>query len=396
MKFSRLVLPLFLIFITVGFQSSAQKTTNDDHTMSTIQKQYDILYQSAYPKIGDKNIMPRTVKKGKISYVSPYDWTSGFFPGSLWYLYDLTKDNKWKSRAIKFTEPLDTIQYWGGNHDVGFMIECSYGNALKNIDSKAYEKVIVQTARSLITRFRPKAGILQSWDAGKKWNCPVIIDNMMNLELLFHASKTSKDPTFYNIAVSHADTTLKNHFRPDNSSYHVLNYDTETGAVLDKNTHQGFADASAWARGQAWGLYGFTVTYRETKDLKYLQQAKKIADFIMTNPNLPTDKIPYWDYDAPKTDQTPRDASAAAITASALYELSTFVAKEEKNRYINWANSIMKSLRSPAYLAETGKNNGFLLYHSVGSLPHKSEIDVPLNYADYYFLEVLYRSKNLK
>ena len=396
MKFSRLVLPLFLIFITAGFQSSAQKSTNDDHIISTVQKQYDILYQSAYPKIGNKNIMPRTVKKGKISYVSPYDWTSGFFPGSLWYLYDLTKDNKWKSRAIEYTEPLDTIQYWGGNHDVGFMIECSYGNALKNIDSKAYEKVIVQTAKSLITRFRPKAGILQSWDAGKKWNCPVIIDNMMNLELLFHASKISKDPTFYNIAVLHADTTLKNHFRPDNSSYHVLNYDTETGAVLDKNTHQGFADASAWSRGQAWGLYGFTVTYRETKDSKYLQQAIKIADFIMTNPNLPTDKIPYWDYDAPKTDQTPRDASAAAITASALYELSTFVAKEEKNKYINWANSIMKSLKSPDYLAKIGKNNGFLLYHSVGSLPHKVEVDVPLNYADYYFLEALYRSKKLK
>jgi len=396
MKLSHLVLPLFLAFITADFQSSAQKSTNNDHKYSTIQKQYDILYQSAYPKIGDKNIMPRTVKKDKIHYVSPYDWTSGFFPGSLWYLYDLTKDNKWKSRAIEFTEPLDTIQYWSGNHDVGFMIECSYGNALKNIDSKAYEKVIVQTAKSLSTRFRPKAGILQSWDAGKKWNCPVIIDNMMNLELLFHASKISKDPTFYNIAVSHADTTLKNHFRANNSSYHVLNYDTETGAVLDRNTHQGYADASAWARGQAWGLYGFTVTYRETKDPKYLQQAKKIADFIMTNPNLPIDKIPYWDYDAPKIGQTPRDASAAAITASALYELSTFVSKEEKNKYIKWANSIMKSLRSPVYLAEAGKNNGFLLYHSVGSLPHKVEVDVPLNYADYYFLEALYRSKNLK
>jgi len=396
MKFSHLVFPLFLLFITAGFQSSAQKLTNDDYILSRVQKQYDILYQSAYLKIEDKNIMPRTVKNGKTIFVSPYDWTSGFFPGSLWYLYDLTKDDKWKTRAIEFTEPLDTIQYWGGNHDVGFMIECSYGNALKNINSKAYEKVIVQTARSLITRFRPKAGILQSWDADKKWNCPVIIDNMMNLELLFHASKISKDPTFYNIAVSHADTTLKNHFRPDNSSYHVLNYDTETGAVLDKNTHQGFSDASDWARGQAWGLYGFTVTYRETKDPKYLQQAIKIADFIMTNPNLPTDKIPYWDFDAPKTDQTPRDASAAAITASALYELSTFVAKEEKNKYINWANSIMKSLRSPDYLAETGKNKGFLLYHSVGSLPHKVEVDVPLNYADYYFLEALYRSEKIK
>ena len=396
MKFSYLVFPLFLLFITAGFQVNGQKTTKDDLLLTTLQKQYDKLYQLSVSNNSKKNIMPRTIKNGKTIFVSPYDWTSGFFPGSLWYLYDLTKNQKWKTRAIEFTEPLDTIQYWGGNHDVGFMIECSYGNALKNINSKAYKKIIVQTAKSLITRFRPKAGIIQSWDAGKKWNCPVIIDNMMNLELLFHASKISKDSTYYNIAVEHADTTLKNHFRKDNSSYHVLNYDTKTGKVLNRNTHQGYADASAWSRGQAWGLYGFTVAYRETKDPKYLQQAKNIASFIMTNPNLPMDKIPYWDYDAPKTDQTPRDASAAAITASALYELSTFVSKKEKDKYIKWADSIMKSLKSPAYLAEAGKNNGFLLYHSVGSLPHKSEIDAPLNYADYYFLEALYRSKKLK
>ena len=396
MKFSHLVFPLFLLFITSGFQVNGQKSTKDDLLLTTLQKQYDKLYQLSVSNNSKKKIMPRTVKNGKTIFVSPYDWTSGFFPGSLWYLYDLTKDDKWKTRAIEFTEPLDTIQYWGGNHDVGFMIECSYGNALKNINSKTYKQIIVQTAKSLITRFRPKAGIIQSWDAGKKWNCPVIIDNMMNLELLFHASKISKDSTYYNIAVEHADTTLKNHFRKDNSSYHVLNYDTKTGKVLNRNTHQGYADASAWSRGQAWGLYGFTVAYRETKDPKYLQQAKNIASFIMTNPNLPMDKIPYWDYDAPKTDQTSRDASAAAITASALYELSTLVPSNKKKKYVQWADSIMKSLKSPAYLSEAGKNNGFLLYHSVGSLPHKSEIDAPLNYADYYFLEALYRSKKLK
>ncbi|RLD84009.1 MAG: glucuronyl hydrolase [Bacteroidetes bacterium] len=396
MKHLHLILPIFFFLFLFGCKTSKQETNAEKVMLTTIQKQYDILVHSSDINLSQKNNIPRTVKNGKTIFVSPYDWTSGFFPGSLWYLYDLTNDEKWKTKAIEYTETLDTIQYWGGNHDVGFMIECSYGNALKNINSKAYEKIIVQTAKSLSTRFHPKAGIIQSWDAGKKWNCPVIIDNMMNLELLFHASKISKDPTYYNIAVTHADTTLKNHFRQDNSSYHVLNYNTETGEVLDRNTHQGYTDGSAWARGQAWGLYGFTVTYRETKDPKYLQQAIKIANFIMTHPQLPTDKIPYWDYDVSKTDTTPRDASAAAITASALYELSIFVSKKEKNKYTKWADTIMKNLKSPVYLAEDGKNNGFLLYHSVGSLPHKSEIDVPLNYADYYFLEALFRSEELK
>ncbi len=396
MKHLYSIFPIFLFLILFGCKTSKTNSNAEKVILTTAQKQYDILVQSSHINLSKKNNIPRTIKNEKTIFVSPYDWTSGFFPGSLWYLHDLTDNEKWKIRAIEYTEALDTIQYWKGNHDVGFIIECSYGNALKNTNSKYYENVIVQTAKSLSTRFHPKAGIIQSWNSGEKWNCPVIIDNMMNLELLFHASKISKDSTYYNIAVSHADTTLKNHFRPDNSSFHVLNYDTKTGKILDQNTHQGFEDGSAWARGQAWGLYGFTVTYRETKDPKYLQQAIKIANFIMTHPQLPADKIPYWDYDAPKTDKTPRDVSAAAITASALYELSIFISKKEKKKYLNWADAIMKSLKSPIYLAEAGKNNGFLLYHSVGSLPHKSEIDVPLNYADYYFLEALSRSEKLK
>ncbi len=389
-------LSLTFLIIAFGCQTDSKSKISNENTLKTAEKQYDQLYESSIARIDTKNKFPRTVKNGKTSYVSAYDWTSGFFPGSLWYLYALTNDVKWKSRAVTFTEALDTIQYWGGNHDVGFMIECSYGNGIKFSKNNDYKKVIVQTAKSLSTRFRPKAGIIQSWNSSKKWNCPVIIDNMMNLELLFHATKISKDSSFYKIAVSHADQTLKNHFRPDNSSYHVLNYDIETGEVLNRNTHQGYADESAWARGQAWGLYGFTVAYRETKDQKYLDKAIKIAEYIMTQPNLPKDKIPYWDYDAPKTDKTPRDASAAAITASALYELQGFVSSENKTKFTGWANSIMKSLESPEYFAAEGKNNGFLLYHSVGSLPHKVEVDVPINYADYYFLEALYRSKHLK
>ena len=387
-----------LFYISVIALSCKEKSIpfNFDETLvKNAEAQYTLLANSAQVKFDTKNFIPRTTNNNdEVSYVDIYDWTSGFYAGSLWYLNFLTEDPKWEALASKHTKRLDSIQYWGGNHDVGFMIECSYGNAIKKTASKAYDSVIVQTAKSLSTRFRPNAGIIQSWDASKKWNCPVIIDNMMNLELLFHATKISGDSTFYKIAISHANETLENHFRTDNSSYHVLNYDTSNGTVLNRNTHQGLADDSAWARGQAWGLYGFTVCYRETKDKKYLEQAQKIADFIKNHPNLPEDKIPYWDYNAPNETTTERDASAAAITASALYELSDLL-ESKGSKYKAFANEIMASLSSPDYFADHGTNGGFLLKHSVGSLPHNVEVDVPLNYADYYFLEALYRLKKL-
>ncbi|WP_194420846.1 glycoside hydrolase family 88 protein [Aestuariibaculum marinum] len=377
--------------------SDRQPPKSNNKVVNACAEQYTFLSKSIYDKLNTKRMMPRSIKKnGETGLTGIYDWTSGFYPGSLWYLNLLTNDSKWESLATEYTERLDSVQHWRENHDIGFMIECSYGNALKKSPSKAYDDVIVQTAKSLATRFHPKAGIIQSWNASKKWNCPVIVDNMMNLELLFHATKISGDSTFYNIAVSHANATMKNHFRDDYSSYHVLNYNTETGEVLAKKTHQGYADDSSWARGQAWGLYGFTMCYRATKDPKYLEQALHIADYIKNHPNLPKDNIPYWDYNAPVNSDTPRDASAAAITASALYELCTFLDKKERKTYKSFANSIINSLSSPDYFAESQTNNGFLLKHSVGSLPHNSEIDVPLNYADYYFLEALYRNKTLK
>lgn len=388
----------FLLIVTILNQSCAKKHNDVLDYETVIQKsaaQYSEMDQAIHHQINNKNFIPRTIKNNAIRLVNVYDWTSGFYAGSLWYLNFLTEDEKWEKLALEYTKKLDTIKYWEGNHDVGFIIECSYGNAIKKTASKAFDSVIVQTAKSLSTRFHPKAGIIQSWDASKKWNCPVIIDNMMNLELLFNATKISGDSTYYDIAVSHANKTLENHFRPDNSSYHVLNYDTENGTILNRNTHQGLADDSAWARGQAWGLYGFTVCYRETKNPKYLNQAIKIADYIKNHPNLPKDNIPYWDYNAPASIETPRDASAAAITASALYELSVLT-KDDGNKYKKFADEIMKSLCGPSYFADKGTNANFLLKHSVGSIPHGVEIDVPLNYADYYFLEALYRYKNLK
>ncbi len=393
-------LPTYLLCcmaLFIGCQSSTEKkATSELSVLEHSVRQYDTTYASVELHIDSKRFMPRTIENNKRKLVGIYDWTSGFYPGSLWNLYALTNDNKWKERAVTYTEKLDSIQYWTGNHDVGFIMECSYGNALKYVDNKEYDSIIVQTARSLSERFRPNAGILQSWEKNNRWSCPVIIDNMMNLELLFHATRISGDSTFYNIAVSHADTTMKNHFREDNSSFHVVDYDTKTGAVIKKNTHQGLSDDSAWSRGQAWGLYGYTMCYRETNDQKYLDQAIKIAEFIRNHPNMPEDKIPYWDYNVPISDGTPRDASAAAITASALYELSQYVGESTAEQYLSYANQVMESLGSPKYLANINANEGFILKHSVGSKPHEVEIDVPLNYADYYFLEALIRKEKLE
>ena len=383
-----LSLLILLPFLASGSSIKKQLVKKDlPFAEQQVQRMIDVMEESG------KILSPRTTKDGKIRYTSFQDWTSGFFPGSLWYLYKLTGKEEWKKEAEKYTEALDKIQYLTWHHDIGFMIQCSYGNGLRFADKEAYKPVIVQAAKSLSTRFRPGAGIIQSWNvtggwqAKRGWTCPVIIDNMMNLELLFEATALSGDSSFYKIAVSHADQTLKYHFRPDNSSYHVVDYDPETGKVLHRHTAQGYAHESAWARGQAWALYGYTVCYRYTKNRAYLEQAEKIAAYLFSHPRMPEDLVPYWDFDAPNIPNEPRDASAAAIIASALYELNDY----SKNNYRKTADRIMESLSSPAYTAKPGENGNFILMHSVGSIPHGSEIDEPLVYADYYFLEAMER-----
>lgn len=404
MKNQRFV--LMLLAVILFYNCKDQQTKEDEikpalNVIDVATQQYDVLYDSIQSRKGTKFYIPRAIKDGNIKYAQAYDWTSGFYAGSLWYLYKLSNDDKWKERALDYTTRLDSVQYYTGNHDIGFMMECSFGNAMKLYPSAKYDSIIVQSAKSLITRFRPKAGIIQSWEPivhfkEGMWECPVIIDNMMNLELLFHATKISGDPIYRDIALVHADNTLKNHFRSDYSSYHVVDYDVETGNVIKKTTHQGLSDESAWSRGQAWGVYGYTVMYRETKDQKYLDQAINIASYIKNHPNLPSDLVPYWDFDAEVTPTTNRDASAAAIIASALLELQGYVSKEQSDNYLQWAKDILTSLGSPSYLATDGTNKGFILKHSVGTLLYDVEVDSPLNYADYYFLEALDRLKALE
>ncbi len=322
-------------------------------------------------------------------------WCSGFYPGTLLYLHEQQDNEALRNEAHRIMEVLKEEQHNTSTHDLGFMMFCSFGNALKIAPKPEYEDILIQSAKSLSSRFDENVGVIKSWDS-EEGDYLVIIDNMMNLELLFWATAHSGDSSYYDIAIKHADATTANHFREDNSSYHVVNYDAATGAVNEQKTAQGYSDNSAWARGQAWGLYGYTVMYRFTRDQKYLDQAQAIAAFILDHPNLPDDKIPYWDFDAPNIPDELRDSSAGAIIAAALLELQGFVEAGDAEQYIETSRTILSSLAAEPYLAPAGTNGGFLLRHGVGHLPHGTEVDTPLTYGDYYFIEAIKRYKALK
>jgi unsaturated chondroitin disaccharide hydrolase len=396
-----------MTFFTTFFATPVDEKAFIKENLIFSETQLDLLLTKA--NVVD-TLFPRTINTaGEVQFTNKYDWTSGFFAGELWYAYQGTKDENLKKEATRWTEKLESLQYFKDHHDLGFMVYCSYGNAYRLTQNQSYKKVLVQAAKSLSSRFDPKVGSIKSWNAFGSWDgkgvykFPVIIDNMMNLELLFFASKATGDPSFKKIAIQHADNVLKNQIRPDFSCYHVVCYDPENGKVLTRETAQGYANNSVWARGQAWGVYGFTLCYRETGDLRYLNAACRMADYYLSNKNLPSDKVPYWDFNAndngfkpsikSHANETPvkyRDASAAAITASALLELSTYKTTKAEN-YKNSAIKILHSLASPAYRADADKNGDFIIKHCVGSIPHGVEIDAPLVYADYYFLEALNR-----
>ena len=395
-----ILLTIVCISIVSGISCSAPKQAaypTNKKLIETIDQnfidgaeQYKVLAKNLPPTKFPKTFFPAT---GKYEFSNSDWWCSGFYPGTLLYLYEQTNDQLLYTEAKRILKVLEKEKDNTSTHDLGFMMYCSFGNANRIAPQPEYKPIMLTSARSLSTRFNPKTGCIKSWNSKSPQDFIVIIDNMMNLELLFWASKISGDPSFRDVAITHADNTLKNHFRADHSSYHVINYNPQTGAVRQKKTAQGYSDASAWARGQAWALYGYTMTYRETKDKKYLEQAEAIANFILDHPNLPADKIPYWDFDAPNIPSALRDASAGAIICSALLELCRYAKPQEGNKYFTAAELLLKSLSSSQYLSAPGTNGGFLLQHSVGHIPAGTEVDVSLTYADYYFTEAKIRYK---
>lgn len=348
-----------------------------------------------------RRVSPRSINDdGSMRLVHPNDWTSGFFAGELWMMYEFTNDQRWRENAVSFTWLIEEAKNHRGTHDLGFMFGDSFGKAWELTGEQSYFDVLHRASRTLITRFNPTVGAIRSWDHNAQlWKYPVIIDNMMNLEMLFKMSNATGNSRFRDVAVSHADVTLRNHFRPDASSYHVVDYDPTDGQVRMKVTAQGYADDSFWSRGQAWGLYGYTMCYRYTADRRYLDHAVAIADWFLSLPNLPANLIPYWDQKGPGTatgdnPDVPRDASAAAIIASALYELALYVDESKAAGYRSTADTILANLTAD-YAFAPAESEGFLLGHSTGHLPASNEIDAPLVYADYYYLEALLRKRDI-
>lgn len=384
----------YVVFSFAMLTSSCKSKMNEKN-----EKTVDVLLQDRYTKLLEYPIdslsFPRsmTPATGKINKVPSKDWTSGFFVGNLWQLYQLTGNAAYKERAAKWNPFIEKEKFNNRTHDMGFKVFCSFGKGLEVEDNPYYKSVIVSSAKTLITRFNKKVGSIRSWDFNRDiWEFPVIIDNMLNLELLFEATKISKDSIYHKIAVQHANTTLKNHFREDNSTFHVVVYDTITGLTKAKVTHQGINDASSWARGQGWAIYGYTMAYRYTKDKAYLSQAEATAKFFINHKNLPEDGIPYWDFNDPSIPKAPRDVSAGSLVASALIELYGYT----KNvMYLNYSKKVLNTLNTTDYILGSEVKGPFILDHSTGNWPKNDEIDEPIVYGDYYFLEAMLRMKAL-
>ncbi|EOZ97813.1 Glucuronyl hydrolase [Indibacter alkaliphilus LW1] len=394
-NFKVLSFSLFILIMTgAWFEFKVRAQVPKEDVIRHASNQYQQLTRWAK----ENGKIPRSVENGIIRPIyKGFDWTAGFFPGSLWYLYELTRDDKWAEDARYFKDMLSDMRFFSGSHDLGFIFNNSYGHAYRLHNRSEDLDVLLDAGNTLIQRFNPTVGAIQSWDidrgwqSQRGWSFPVIIDNMMNLELLFRLSEWTGDSKYAEVAIAHANTTMDNFFRNDYSSYHVVDFDPSTGKPLAFQTAQGYSDDSSWARGQAWGLYGFISVYAFTFDKKYLELAEKIAQYYLNHTHIPEDNIPHWDMSLYPSSEVPRDASAAAIVASALFQLDNFSTIDYRKK----AEEILESLSSEKYLAENGANHNFLIKHCTGSIPHNEEIDVPLNYADYYFLEALYRHKKL-
>ncbi|WP_159519740.1 glycoside hydrolase family 88 protein [Sunxiuqinia indica] len=386
---------IVLICLSACSSNSREKLEFDEQQMLdyTVEK---VIASLSSMSCGDS--LPRNIYSGQTDWnlVGINDWCSGFWPGILWYAYEESKNPDILASAQGFTEPLGgVLEVPVDNHDLGFMLYSSYGNGFRLTGNPAYQDVILTSADSLATLYNSKVGTILSWPSMREkmnWPHNTIIDNMINLELLFWASKNGGSQHLYDIAVKHAETCMTTLIRPDYSTYHVAVFDTIDGHFIKGVTHQGYADNSMWARGQSWGIYGYTMAYRETGDERFLDLATKLADRFLER--LPEDGIPYWDFDDPKIPDAPKDASAACVAASALLELSSFMDNENlKAGYKNAAIKMLSILSTDAYLAN-GKNQAFLM-HSTGHYPNGSEIDASIIYADYYYIEALTRLKKI-
>ncbi|WP_163711280.1 glycoside hydrolase family 88 protein [Mangrovibacterium lignilyticum] len=388
----------FVVVIVVGLISSCTTSVKKTEAFDSGKK---LAYcvektKASMSMLSFADSLPRNILQGQTAWnkVGIHDWCSGFWPGILWYAYEASGDSAILENARNFTEPLKgVLDVPVDNHDLGFMLYCSFGNGYRLTNDSAYHDFLLVAADSLATLYNPKVGTILSWPAMREkmgWPHNTIIDNMINLELLFWAAKNGGSHDLYDMAVKHAKTCMTTLVRPDYSIYHVAVFDTIDGHFIKGVTHQGYSDSSMWARGQGWGIYGYTMCYRETGKEEFLTMAEKLSDKFLER--LPEDGIPYWDFDDPVILNSPKDASSAAVAASGMLELSTYMKDETlKAKYKDAAVALLECLSTNDYLSND-KNEAFLL-HSTGHYPDGNEIDASIIYADYYYLEALLRLK---
>lgn len=361
-----------------------------DSLLNHFVSKYEIFLDSFH----DSTRFPRSYDEGKIIFTKSSGWTSGFFPGILWNLYQYSDQKEFYDAAVKWTTILLTESHNTSTHDVGFIINSSVGLAYKVTGTDSLKNIILQAAESLASRYHKKPGCIKSLDNFNDYSYPVLIDNLVNLEILFKAWKWTGEDRFYQMAYSHAIKTMEYQTRQDFSTYQLVDYDTDKGFPVYRGTFQGYNANSVWSRGQAWGIYGYTMAYRETRDRIFLDQAERMADFILNDPYFRDGYIPFWDMSTPRVPHELRDASAAAIMASAFIELSTFLESSDQNKYLKAGENILLSLANSEYCSGMNENSFFVVKHCVGNYPGKIEVDVPLIYADYYFLEALLKYKD--
>ena len=374
---------------TVVINSNAPVTTPE---LSNLFQFAAVQLSNTVVQMGNTNTYPRsTLSNGSWSTVNNSDWTCGFFPGSLWYLYEQTGDPHFETWAQEWTAGIATQQFNTGTDDVGFMFNTSFGNGYRITSNSTYKSVLLQAAHSLTNRFNAIVGCLADDLLLTPPEFQVIMDTTMNTELLYHAADINGDTTLSAKAMSHAERAMTNQIRPDNSTFHLVLYSTVNGALLYQGTRAGYSATSTWARAHAWSIYGLTMAYGETGYLPFLDAAGRVADFYLTN--APSDYVPYWDFDAPNLPNAPRDSSTAAITLSALVQLSQLATNmQDSATFWTGAHNILESLGSTNYLARGTTSSGILL-HGTGNPPqiYDPEVNVSLIYGDYYFVEALRR-----
>jgi unsaturated chondroitin disaccharide hydrolase len=318
-------------------------------------------------------------------------WTSGFLPGTLWYAYQATADSALRTKAQNWQSGLAGQASNTSTHDVGFMVFDSFGHGFRLTGTDSYRQTVLRAAGSLASRYSSTVGAIRSWNSAAN-EFRVIVDNMMNLELLFWASKHGGQRVWYDRAVAHALKTAQDHVRPDGSTYHLVIYDPATGAIKSRTTVQGASAGSTWARGQAWAVHGFTMAYRETGDARFLATARRVADWFIDH--LPADQVPYWDFNAPGIPNEPRDTSAAAIAASGLLELSGLETDAARaQRYLASARSMLGVLLRPPWLSD-GSGSEAILLHGTYSKPG-GNADTGLIWGDYFLQEALVRLRRV-